>query len=212
MRKTTRIMISTFGAFTGLMGIEHGIGEVLQGRTAPEGIFILSWPDSEFMRILSGEPALTIIPDMQLTGLLAITFSLAFLIWAILFVHQRRSGWVMILLAVAMLLAGGGIFPPVFGLLIGAAATRLHAPLEGWRERLSPGLAQSLRDLWPWAFAACLFAWLGMFPGVPLLNYFFGVNDETLIFALLAGMFGFLFIAAIAGLARDMKMGETLAL
>jgi len=36
-RSATRITVSTFGAVMGLEGIEHGIGEVLQGNAAPEG-------------------------------------------------------------------------------------------------------------------------------------------------------------------------------
>jgi hypothetical protein len=208
MRKATRIMISTFGTLVGLMGIEHGIGEVLQGHVAPEGVFILSWPDSKFFRILGGEPALTIVPDMFLTGVLAILFSLAYLTWVTLSVQREKSGRVLMLLAVAMLLAGGGIFPPIFGLLIGAAATCLHAPLVSWRKRLSPGAAHFLGRLWPWAFGACIAAWLSMFPGVPVLNHFLGVDNATLIFTILACMFGFLFLAVVAGLVRDLYPGS----
>jgi hypothetical protein len=40
------ITVSTFGALAGLAGIEHGIGEVLQGNIAPEGPVVLSWPGS----------------------------------------------------------------------------------------------------------------------------------------------------------------------
>jgi hypothetical protein len=50
----TRLTVSTFGAIAALAGIEHGIGEVLQGNKAPEGIMILSWPDSELFEILAG--------------------------------------------------------------------------------------------------------------------------------------------------------------
>ncbi|MBE0447988.1 MAG: hypothetical protein IBX64_07820 [Actinobacteria bacterium] len=38
MRNATRITVSTFGAIAGFSGIVHGIGEVLQGNRAPEGI------------------------------------------------------------------------------------------------------------------------------------------------------------------------------
>ncbi len=205
MRTATRRMISTFGALTGLAGVEHGLGEVLQGRRTPEGIFIQSWPESEFFRFLSGEPAMSLLPDMLLTGVLAILFSLAYLSCAIWFVQRKKAGLVLMLLAVAMLLAGGGIFPPIFGLLIGFTATRLHAPLDGWRERLSPGLAERLGRLWPWAFGASLLAWLSMFPGVPMLSYFLSVESVALVLVLLVSMFGFLFVAVIAALASDLQ-------
>jgi hypothetical protein len=79
MRKTTWVMVSTFGALVGLIGIEHGLGEVLQGNSVPAGIVILSWPGSTFFAILGGEPALTVVPNLLLTGVLAILFSLLYL-------------------------------------------------------------------------------------------------------------------------------------
>jgi hypothetical protein len=205
MKKATRIMISTIGAFVGLMGVEHGIGEVLQGRTAPDGVFIQSWPESEFFHILGGEPALTILPDLFLTGVLAISFSLAYLAWAVLFAHRNNGGWILILLAACMLLSGGGIFPPLFGIFIGAVATRLQAPLGSLRNYLSPRLAGLLGKLWPWSLATCLLAWLSMFPGVPLLNYFFGFDNELLIFSLLFCMIGSLILSFVTALASDLS-------
>jgi len=105
---------------------------------------------------------------------------------------------------VVMLPAGAGVFPPVLGLLIGLAATRLQGSLIWLGLHLSPGLRSALVKLWPWSFAACLLAWLGMLPGVPMLDYFFGINNPELIFALLFGMFGFLLLAGFSGAARDL--------
>src|SRR5512136_1917553 len=120
MGNATRVMVSTFGAFVGLIGIEHGIGEALQGNIAPDGLMILSWPGSEFFRILGGEPAMTIVPNLLVTGILTIFFSLIYLVWAIVFVQRKNGGLVLMLLSVIMLLVGGGIFPPILGILIGA--------------------------------------------------------------------------------------------
>lgn len=208
MRKATRVMISTFGALVGLIGIEHGIGEALQGNLAPSGIMILSWPSSAFFHILGGEPALTILPNLLMTGILAILFSLAYLVWAVLFVQRKNGGLVLMLLSVAMFLFGGGLFPPVFGIILGAAATRINAPLTWWRLHLSPGLRHFLDELWPWTFGACVISWLGMFPGVTMLSYFFGVEDANLIFTLLICMFAFLLLASIAAFSRDLQRAE----
>ena len=72
MRNATKVTVSIFGALAGLMGIEHGIGETLQGNIAPDGLMILSWPGSELFHILTGEPAMTIVPNLLVTGILAI--------------------------------------------------------------------------------------------------------------------------------------------
>ncbi len=38
MRSATQVTVSTFGTIMALAGIEHGIGEILQGNLAPSGI------------------------------------------------------------------------------------------------------------------------------------------------------------------------------
>ena len=92
MKNATRVFASTFGAIFALAGIEHGIGEIFQGNVAPSGIMILSWPESEFFRSLGGEPAMTIVPNLLVTGILAILFSLILLVWATLFVQRKNGG------------------------------------------------------------------------------------------------------------------------
>ncbi|GAI04081.1 unnamed protein product [marine sediment metagenome] len=42
MRNATKTTVSTFGAIIGIAGIEHGIGEILQGNMPPAGIVIES--------------------------------------------------------------------------------------------------------------------------------------------------------------------------
>jgi hypothetical protein len=217
MKSATHILISTFGSLVGLIGIEHGLGAILQGDVAPEGLLFLSWPEAAFFRILGGEPALTIVPNLLVTGILAILFSLLYLVSAVWLVQRNHGGLVLMLLSIAMLLAGGGIFPPVFGIILGAAASRIPSPprissparmddrLPRRRSDLPAGLRQLLARLWPWFFGAGLIAWLSMFPGVPALHYFFGVDNPTLIFVVLICMFGFLFLAGVAGVARDLE-------
>jgi hypothetical protein len=205
MRSATRVTISTFGALIGLAGFEHGLGEILQGNVAPQGMLIASWPGSAFFRSLAGEPALTILPNLLLTGLLAILVSLLFLGWAVLFIQRKHGGWVLMGLSILMLLVGGGIFPPILGILMGAVATRINAPLNWWRAPLSVGTARFLGKLWFWSFGACLIAWLCMFPGIAILDYFFGVNSPDRVYILLACMFGFLFSTIFAGFIYDVQ-------
>jgi hypothetical protein len=88
MNRATRVIVSTFGALVGMAGIEHGIGEIRQGNIAPDGIMIRSWPDAAFFRILDGEPALTLVPNLLLSGILAVLVSLFFLVWVTLFVQS----------------------------------------------------------------------------------------------------------------------------
>jgi len=205
MRSATKATVSTFGAIMGLAGVEHGIGEVLQGNIAPSGIMISSWPGSAFFRIQAGEPAMTIVPNLLVTGILAILVSLIFLAWATLFVQRKNGGLVLILLSIVMLLVGAGFGPPLMGIIVGAAGTRINAP---WRARLSVGLRRFLGKSWPWSFIAGLIAWLLLMPGSNLLDYFLGVNDPILIPVLFFFALGFLLLTIFTGFAHDSMQQE----
>ena len=203
MRNATKVTVSTFGAIMGLAGIEHGIGEVLQGNIAPAGLMILSWPGSAFFRSEAGEPAMTIVPNLLVTGILAILFSLIYLVWATRSVQRKHAGLVLMLLSIVMLLVGGGIFPPVIGIFIGALGTKINAPLTWWRTHLSVGLRHFLGKMWPWSFGACLIAWLLLFPGISILGYFFGVNNPNLTVILIFFALGSLLLTIFTGFAHD---------
>lgn len=186
-----------------LAGLEHGIGEVLQGNIAPSGIMILSWPESAFFSSLGGEPAMTVVPNLLITGILAILVSLILLVWATLFVQRKHGGLIMILLCIAMLLVGGGIFPPILGILIGAVATRINSSTASPKALQSIGFRSFLAKLWPWSYAAGIIAWLAMLPGVPMLSYFFRVDNPALILIILFCAFGFLLLTVFTGFAHD---------
>lgn len=203
MKNATKAFVSTFGAIMALAGIEHGIGEILQGNVAPEGIMILSWPGSEFFRIQAGEPAMTILPNLLITGILAVFFSLIFLFWTTLFVQRKNSGRVMLLLAIAMLLFGGGIFPPIFCVVISALATKINSSLPWWRAHLPVHFRIFLGKLWPLFFSMCVITWLFMLAGINSLDYFLGIQNDNLMYALMISAFGLFFLTMLTGFAHD---------
>ncbi|MGQ9507450.1 MAG: hypothetical protein ACUVTB_06310, partial [Candidatus Bathycorpusculaceae bacterium] len=88
----------------------------------PSGIMIEAWPE---LTALAGEPAMTIIPNFFVTGVLAIIFGLIVAIWAAAFVQKKNGGLVLILLSIIMLLVGGGLIPPIFGIIAGIVGTRI---------------------------------------------------------------------------------------
>ncbi len=122
MRKL-RIAASALGIFAGLGGASHGPGEILQGNIAPSGVLIEAWPT---LTELSGEPAMTIIPNFIVTGVLAIICGLLVAAWAGKFIERRMGGLLLILLSVAMLLVGGGLIPPLFGVAAGILGAVLN--------------------------------------------------------------------------------------
>lgn len=203
MRSATRATVATFGTIAGIAGLEHGIGEILQGNRAPGGLVIESWPDSAFFEILSGEPAMTVVPNLFITGVLAILVSLVFIAWAIIFAQRENGGLVLVLLSIILLLVGGGFGPPLLGIILGITATRINAPSKRRRMYLPAGARRFLGRLWPWSLAASIIAWLLLMPGMSVLNYFFGVSDAGIVMGAILSAFGLLLLSIITGLARD---------
>jgi len=66
---------------------------------------------------------MTIIPNLLVTGILAIIVGVLLSVWSAKFVSRKHSGLVMILLSIVLLLVGGGLIPPLFGIAAGVLAT-----------------------------------------------------------------------------------------
>lgn len=203
MKNATRIIATTFGVMTGLSGLEHGIGEVLQGNRAPAGLVIESWPDSEVMRSLGGEPALTLVPNLLVAGMLTILVALAILVWTVAFLPRKHGGLILMLLSLILLLVGGGFGPPLCGLIAGLVATRINAPFAWWRAHLSVKTRHVLARVWPWSYALCLAAWLLLLPGVPIISFFFPLVDPGVIYTVILLAFGSLLATILIGFVHD---------
>ena len=118
-----KVAASALGIFTGLAGASHGPGEILQGNVAPSNAIFQAWPS---LTALGGEPAMTIIPNLLVTGVLTIIVGALLAVWAAKFISRKHGGLVLILLTIVLLLVGGGIVPPLFGIAAGVIATVLN--------------------------------------------------------------------------------------
>jgi hypothetical protein len=210
MRKATRISATVLGLTAGGAGIEHGIFEILQGNARPEGLMIASIgrPCVPELSWNACEPAMTVIPSFLITGILAIILGVLVTAWSAFLIHKERGGLVLILLCIPLLLFGGGIFPPVIGIVAGALATRIHKPLNPEGSRLSSGLQGLLAKLWPWSLALDV-AWV---LGQWVVGHFF--NDWLLAigFLVIVMVLGTLLLAVVTAYARDLYASATAGL
>jgi hypothetical protein len=175
-----RIAASIFGVLAGLGGITHGIGEVLQGPVAPNGIWIYSWTQGPIATNMGGEPGITIVPNLLVTGILTIIISLFVIIWAAIHVPRKIGGRILILLSVLMLLAGGGVGPPIMGILAGVAGLGINAPPGLWRKRVPVSVRRFLAALWPWVLSMGVINGVFLVISSVILVYFFDLNDPDL--------------------------------
>jgi hypothetical protein len=164
MNIATRKAASALGIYAGLLAIEHGIFEILQGSVRPAALLIHAigppcQPETAWHACF---PALTLIPNFRVSGILAVVIGLAMVTWATVFIARRRGGPILIMLSVLALLVGGGFVPVFISIIAGVAATRIHAPPVQKQRRL-------LAALWPWPLVV-LAVWA---PGAWLLVHFF---------------------------------------
>ena len=197
MRQATRITAMLLGMFAGLGGPEHGYFELLQGNIKPSGLMISAiglpcQPDLVWNRC---EPAMTILPTFWWAGLASIIIGVITMIWAAVFIHRKNGPLGMILLCIALLLAGGGLFPPLIGIITSIFASRIHAPLSG---NASP-LIRLLAKLWPWILSA-FFVWVfGQF----LIGYYFNDWLQRMSFLVPLLVISLLALSMLCAIARD---------
>ena len=165
MKTATRVTASVLGVYAGLLGIEHGIFEIGQGNKAPLNLMINAigppcQPEAVWHACF---PALALIPNFLVTGIVAILVSLSILVFGSRFVHRKNGGLVLLLLSLLLLPVGGGFVPAFVGVSAGIAGTRIDNQPK-WKP------APFLANLWPWALGLLLF-W---FPGSWVVGYFFG--------------------------------------
>jgi hypothetical protein len=200
MRRATRVVAALFGLFAGFGGPEHGYFEILQGNVKPDGLVIAAMgPPCEPEEVWNlCEPAMTVIPSYSITGILAVIIGLITMIWAAAFVQRKHGGIVLMLLSVALLLFGGGLVPPVIGIVAGVIATKINAPLT----RQPGSVLRFLAGLWPWPLVA-FFVWaFGQFAVGHFFNDFLQEN-ASLSPLLFLGLFAPSILTAYAYDVRD---------
>jgi len=142
MRSAIRLTAVLLGVYVAVLGVTHGYFELQQGdvRTEQIAIHAIGSPCEPGTVWHDCLPAMTLLPSFTWAGISSMIVSAALLLWAGFFYSIQRSGWIMLILAIVLLLVGGGFVAMFVGVVAGFVATRLHNPNH---------LPRFLAFLWP---------------------------------------------------------------
>ncbi|MHA1995814.1 MAG: hypothetical protein ACW97Z_14800 [Candidatus Hodarchaeales archaeon] len=204
-----RVVASTLGVLVGLAGIEHGILELLQGNVTPSSIWIDAiGPEQRFWEYAS-ETAITIVPNLFMTGILAIIVGFLVTIWAMAFVDRKYGARILLLLSIVLWLVGGGFAPIFFIIFASVTATRINKPLSWWHAHLPVWARSLLAKLWPWSpIVLIVIFWTGVeiaIFGYPLLWVFNADLTYSIQWILGFLMLGMMLVAIFSALAYDIQ-------
>lgn len=199
----TRKGVTVVGIIGGIIAMEHGFFETLQGSAPTGGMVITAIGPAQRFWEGGTERALTLIPNFLISGICAMIVGLAVIIWSVRFVHRRFGALGFFLLQVLQLMVGGGIAFFLVALVTSIAATRIEKPLAWWRAHVPVGVRRALGRLWPWLFypAAVIFCLLilgGIF-GIPGLDSATTTRVLTLFGFVTLGLITAAFITGVAG-------------
>lgn len=169
--------VKVFGALTAFAGVEHGLGEMAQGSVPPAAVVFQSWPQVAAFEPLNGEPAMSLVPNLLVSGMLSVVVASAFGWVAIRRPDRRHSAQFMLGLSLVLLLVGGGFGPPLLGALTGLLAARVRATTT---RRPGRGTQRGAR-LWPWPLVATAGSFLALVPGTALLYLASGWSSPTVV-------------------------------
>ena len=166
MNNSLRISSSFLGIYAGLIAIQHGIFEISLGDHATGGLMFnaIGPPCQPEMVWHACFPAMSLIPNLLITGIAAVMVGLLLVVWAAAFAWRVYGALLFGGLSLLALLVGGGFVPVFIGLVAAFTSSRINKPVRsgglGWR---------FVSRLWPWPLVLMAF-WM---PGSWLLGHFF---------------------------------------
>lgn len=184
-----RLLATVLGVYGGLLGALHGYYEIVQGNQRPTGLVFNALGDCEPETVAHAcYPALTVIPNLALTGGVTLAVGLFSAGFAAVGIGRRHSPQVLFGLAMLLMLVGGGFFPPTYLVLGGALSAYLLRP----NKPPMPAWSHPLAHLWPAIFIV-FWSWIAV-----RIIFSAALNDTLLAIGPLLVPLEFLSVAAMA--------------
>ena len=212
LRNAVRVLTSTIGVICGISGLEHGFFEALQGNVTPVIHMVSGKPmiyaigEANRFWQFGFEYAYTVIPNLLITGILAIIAGLLVVTWSAGFI-QKKIGWlVFLLLSTIQYVVGGGAAQFGPAIVVGLVAILINHPLKWPRTLFPKRLRQVLAR--PWLGLLVVFAFVFCHSIVTaVFGFFYGVKDPNMINQVIWGalyfMIALLPFVIVSALAHD---------
>ncbi len=130
-------IVTIFSVLFGISGLEHGLFEIFQGHSVPDGLIISAIGPAQRFWLHGKETAFTLIPDMAVTGCIAIIVSSAVILWSIFGIKTKHAWITLLILSIIQFLTGGGFAQIFLSIPLSVTACRINAPLSWWKKYIS---------------------------------------------------------------------------
>ncbi len=200
------ITILVIGIYAGILGIIHGIGEILQGNSPTTSLLIYAFncagaPEDYWHACL---PAMTLIPNYLFSGIIVIIFSLIQIYWVIFRLSKPKGYIVQFIVALVMILVGAGFYSGFYAILCGIFSIFYQKEPKMIKSYRFSALFILLSKLWPYTliifFLMSLFQWaFGMY----FNNFLLSISSVTFVVE-----WGLVFLSFICSLLKDTARRE----
>lgn len=208
INQATKKTAISFCILSGIASIIHGFFEILQGNVPVKiGRIMAIGPAHRFWEF-GGEPALTIIPNYLVTGILTVIISVCLFVWAFLFIDKKYNLLWIILLTISMLLFGGGLAPPTYMIISIGAILFLKRDVVLRKSTFTGKILNGFSFLWPgilyFQYVLFLIAIISGLSGYPFL-WFFDAEKAIEYLRIYGVIVAFVFgpITVISAIAKD---------
>jgi hypothetical protein len=186
-----RLCMVTFGVIVGIVGILHGIAELLQGsevvasrsvEALPEG-----WPNEEFNSMTRGSPVFTVLTDLPfyVLGTLAIMASTLLIVCSLTVIKtldMKMASLLFAVLSVGIFLFGAGRGTPVAVSLPVVIVGLLSASRVETRQRSELSRRRMLTAFSSF-YGLHIASWILFFPGLFVYSFYSDISTAVFLIA-----------------------------